>query len=421
MCFSLFRSKPKKGTTPKFTSSRTSTPPTSVNHHPTTAAAAAGNSSNSNNYYSSKSSSISSRTSLSSLKDSLPENPHIYDLSEIRAATNSFLLRPLSSSSSSTSWKCVVDKKDVVITQRKLRRPIDTPELRRKLSLICKFHHAGLVKLRGATVTGNCIYLVYDYVHGANLSDCLRNPRNPNFTVLSNWLSRVQIAAGVADGLDYMHNCVGIKGGCIHNHIKSTSVVVADEPSLVAKICHFGTAQLCGEVPESIENDDEDNDLDDIHPVLKRVGSMAGNFAGTRGYMSPEFQTTGVPTLKSDVYAFGVVVLELLSGDEPLKVEIDQQRGFFRTVSLIETARDAVDGGGGRLRQWVDRRLKDSYPVEAAERLTRVALECVQEDPRKRPDMGRVAGWISKLYLESKTWAESMGLPEGITASFAPR
>jgi len=196
---------------------------------------------------------------------------------------------------------------------------------------------------------------------------------------------------------------------------------VADEPAFMAKICHFGTAQLCGEVPESIENDDKDDDLDEIRPVLKRVGSSAGKFAGTRGYMSPEFQTTGVPTLKSDVFAFGVVLLELLSGKEPLKVEMDQQSGVLRKISLIETARNAVVGGGGRLRQWVDIRLKDSYPVEVAERLTRVALECVQEDPRKRPDMCRVAGWISKLYLESKTWADSIGIPEGITASFAPR
>ncbi|KAK9758163.1 hypothetical protein RND81_01G211700 [Saponaria officinalis] len=417
MCFSLFRSsKPKPK--PLTTSARHSNPSTTATTTTTSDNFNPNSNSSSKSKSKSKSSSISSRNSLSSLRDSLPENPHIYDLSEIRASTNNFLRKPLSSSSSSTSWSCFSGKKSTVVTQRKLRRPIDADDLRRTLSMLCKSHHANLVKLDGACVSGNYVYLVYEFVNGASLTDCLRNPRNPNFTVLSNWLSRIQIVAGVADGLDYMHNCVGVKLGFVHNHVKSSSIIVCEEPSLVAKLCHFGTAQLCGEVPEMImaENDDSGN-----YPVLKRVGSGLGKFEGTRGYMAPEFQLTGVPTLKSDVFAFGVVVLELLSGEEPIKVDIDKRSGAFKKVSLIEVARETVGGGSGRLRQWVDRRLRDSYPVEVAEGLARVALECVQEDPLKRPDMGRVAGWVSKLFLESKTWAQSIGFSDDITVSLAPR
>ncbi|KAL2893530.1 LysM domain receptor-like kinase 3 [Bienertia sinuspersici] len=416
MCFSLFRAKSKNSGIQSKKSSRNSNAPAAVSSSSRSQTNSRSN--EFNTFNNSKSSSISSRTSLSSLKDSLPENLHIYDLSEIRSATKNFLLKPTSSSSSSTSWKCLIDKKQSMITQRKLRRPIDNSELRKKLSLLCKSHHASLVKLHGASVSGNYIYLVYEFISGANLSDCLRNPRNPSFTVLSNWISRVQIVAGIADGLDYVHNCAGFKNGFIHNHIKSSSIIICDEPALVAKICHFGTAQLCGEVPEAISEEDDEG-LD--YPVLKRVGSAVGKFVGTRGYMSPEFQSTGIPTLKSDVFAFGVVILELLSGEEPMKVKADSGEGVFRKVSLIETAREAVESGTGKLRQWVDKRLKDSYPVEVAERLTRVAIECVEEDPGKRPDMGRVAGWISKLFLESKTWAQSIGLPDEITVSLAPR
>ncbi|KAL2893523.1 LysM domain receptor-like kinase 3 [Bienertia sinuspersici] len=416
MCFSLFRAKSKNSGIQSKKSSRNSNAPAAVSSSSRSQTNSRSN--EFNTFNNSKSSSISSRTSLSSLKDSLPENLHIYDLSEIRSATKNFLLKPTSSSSSSTSWKCLIDKKQSMITQRKLRRPIDNSELRKKLSLLCKSHHASLVKLHGASVSGNYIYLVYEFISGANLSDCLRNPRNPSYTVLSNWISRVQIVAGIADGLDYVHNCAGFKNGFIHNHIKSSSIIICDEPALVAKICHFGTAQLCGEVPEAISEEDDEG-LD--YPVLKRVGSAVGKFVGTRGYMSPEFQSTGIPTLKSDVFAFGVVILELLSGEEPMKVKADSGEGVFRKVSLIETAREAVESGTGKLRQWVDKRLKDSYPVEVAERLTRVAIECVEEDPGKRPDMGRVAGWISKLFLESKTWAQSIGLPDEITVSLAPR
>lgn len=138
--------------------------------------------------------------------------------------------------------------------------------------------------------------------------------------------------------------------------------------------------------------------------------------------MAPEFQANGIPTAKTDVFAFGVVILELLSGKEPLKYEIDEESGGYRRISLIQMAREAaVEGGGGRLRWWVDNRLKDSYPVEVAAKVLRVGLECVEEDPERRPDMRWVAGRVSKLYLESKTWAETMGVPTDFTVTLAPR
>ncbi|XP_059666057.1 lysM domain receptor-like kinase 3 isoform X2 [Cornus florida] len=360
-------------------------------------------------------SSISSPTSLSTLRDSLAEHAHIYEFSEICSATGNFLAKRFASSSSSAAWRCAIRGREVIVYQRKLRRPMAPEELRERLSLICKSHHSSLIKLHGASISGNYIYLVYDYVHGANLSDCLRNPKNPNFTVLSNWMSRMQIASDLSHGLDYIHHCTGLNR-FVHNHIKSSSIIVTDE-SLNAKICHFGTSELCGEIDQEANIAEKSNSAS----KLKRTNSKSMKLEGTRGYMSPEFQFTGSATQKSDVYAFGVVILELLSGDEPLKYEFDDNGGYKR-LSVIETAREAVDGGGGgKLRWWVDKRLKDSYPVEVAEKLARVGLECVEDDPVKRPDMGWIAGRISKLYLESKAWAESMGVLTDFSVSLAPR
>uniref|UniRef100_A0A1J3F2V1 LysM domain receptor-like kinase 3 n=1 Tax=Noccaea caerulescens TaxID=107243 RepID=A0A1J3F2V1_NOCCA len=368
------------------------------------------------------SSSAASRTSLASLRESLPENPHIYDVSEIRAATNNFLAHRLSSSSSKASWRCNLRGKEVVVFQRKFRRRIAKDELRDRLSDICRSHHGSIINLLGASVSGggggDHIYLVYEYVNGASLADCLRNPKNPNFTVLSNWTSRIQIATDLAHGLDYIHNKTGLKiENLVHNHIKSSAVIVT-EPDFNGKICHFGTAQLCGETHEmSPERDGSRNS--------QRCESRALRFEGVRGYMSPEFQASGIATQKSDVYAFGVMMLELLSGEEPLKYRYDKTTGDFERTSVIETAGAAIDGGEsdveGRLRRWMDRRLEDSFPVAVAEKLTRLALECVQDDPVKRPEMGRVAGKISQLYLESKKWSANMKRPIDITVSYAPR
>ncbi|CDY65529.1 BnaCnng47490D [Brassica napus] len=319
------------------------------------------------------SSSIASRTSLASLRQSLPENPHIYDVSEIRTATNNFLAHRLSSSSSKASWRCTLRGKEVVVFQRKFRRRIAKDELKDRLSDICRSHHGSIINLLGASVSDH-IYLVYEYVNGASLADCLRNPKNPNFTVLSNWTSRIQIATDLAHGLDYIHNKTGLKiENLVHNHIKSSAVIVT-EPDFNAKICHFGTAQLCGETDGSRDSRAE-----------------------------------------SDVFAFGVMMLELLSGEEPLKYRYEKSTGDFERTSVIETAK------AGRLRRWMDRRLGDSFPVTVVEKLMRLALECVEDEAVNRPEMGRVAGKISQLYLESEKWSANMKRPMDITVSYAPR
>jgi|UniRef100_A0A2N9HAN7 hypothetical protein len=379
-----------------------------------------GSGSSYNPYYSSKSS-VSSKASLSSFKDSLPENPLIYKFSEISAATNKFLAKRFSSSSSSASWRCSLRDKEVIIFQRKLRRPLELTELRDRLLTICRSHHSSLIMLLGASMSGNYIYLVYEFVEGASLKDCLRNPKNPNFTVLSNWLKRMQIATDLAHGLDYVHHCTGIQSsGFVHNHIKCSSVIVTEE-TLNAKICHFGTAELCGEIADN----NKKNSSTSTEPSSSSSAAKPKEvkLEGTRGYMAPEFQLTGIATQKSDVYAFGVVVLELLSGEEALKFIFDEGNGGgYKRVSVIDTAREASgESGGGGVRKWVDRRLRDSYPVEVAEKMVRLGLECVAEDPGKRPDMGRVAVLVSRLYLESQKWADQIGLPTDFSVSMAPR
>ncbi|KAI3983289.1 hypothetical protein MKX01_013356 [Papaver californicum] len=380
----------------------------------------------SDNHTNTSSESRTSRSSLKSLKDSLPETTHIYDFSEIRKATNNFLAKRFSSSSSSSVWKCLIRGKDVIIFQRKFQRSIDSTKLRERLTAICKSHHISLIKLLGASVSGDYIYLVYEYVNGGNLRDCLRNSRNPEFTVLSTWMSRMQIAVDVAQGIEYIHHFSGLDLALVHNHIKSSSVIVT-EPSYNAKICHFGTSELCGEISENREviqssGGEIQEEIQSLPSSSKLKRSKSVKFTGTKGYMSPEYQQNGIATQKSDVYAFGVVILELLAGEEPVKFKLDQENGQYRSVSVVETAKDAIESEDfERIRRWVDRRLKDSFPVEIAEKLTRVALECVHVEADKRPDMRRVSGKISKLYLESMKWKDKMGTPMDFTVSLVAR
>ncbi|KAI4339250.1 hypothetical protein MLD38_024213 [Melastoma candidum] len=373
-------------------------------------------------------------TSLASLKPHLPENPHIYPFHEISSATGNFLQECLSHS----SWQSTLRGKRVAIFRRKLRRPIRSSLLAEKLSLICRSHHSSIVKLSGVTVQGQYIYLVYDFIQGLNLEDCLRNKMNPHYTILSSWMSRMRIASDVAHGLEYMHYCAGIGGsGFVHNHVKSSSIIITEgrknmkspsrfdgsntptRSSYVAKIRHFATAELCGEAVEEEESCLSPKSSGSLDTKLKRSNSREKKFEGTRGYMSPEFRTTGFGTRKSDVYAFGVVMLELLCGEEPLKYIFNGKTGEILRISIIEKAREAILGGG--VRTWMDKRLSDSYPVEVAEKMVKLGLECVEDNPNRRPEMGRIAGRISKFYLESQSWDEKFASPQGFSSSMAPR
>ncbi|GMH10929.1 hypothetical protein Nepgr_012770 [Nepenthes gracilis] len=384
----------------------------------TSTATSADHTAASTSIFKSEASFISSRASLSSLRDSLPENPTIYDVSEIQAATNNFLAKRYSSSA--PSWRSTLHGKDVIIIQRKFHKPTSPSTVREKLSFVCKSHHITVVKLLGASISGDFIYLVYEFISGSNLANCLRNPINPRFTVLSTWMSRMQIATDLANGLDYIHNNTGLEVRLVHNHIKASSIIVVD-PSLNAKICHFGTSDLCGEPVEEREVSlpIKVAEISEISPKLMRSSSL--KIQGTRGYMSPEFLLSGIGTEKSDVFAFGVVILELLSGEEPVRYRFDKATRDYIKISVIDSARAATEGGEGTLRRWIDARLNDSFPVDVAEKITRSALDCVQVEADKRPSMRRVAGKISRLYLESQIWADRMKLPTDFTASFAPR
>ncbi|GLT63516.1 hypothetical protein SLA2020_360760 [Shorea laevis] len=90
----------------------------------------------------------------------------------------------------------------------------------------------------------------------------------------------MQIAADLAHSLDYIHHCFGLEMSFTHNQIKSTSIIIAED-SFNAKICHFGTTKLCGEVTETSKTDSNAKSL-------VRTGSKVMRIEGTRGYMAPE-------------------------------------------------------------------------------------------------------------------------------------
>lgn len=196
-------------------------------------------------------------------------------------------------------------------------------------------------------------------------------------------------------------------------------------------ICHFGAAFLAGDVPAEASTSLN---------TLQRLDSRLKKIDGTRGYLAPEVIAGGDVSRRSDVFALGVLLLELISGEVPVKLKFDRVSKEYRSTSLIETAREVfgeagseekgtqstaelelVEGRRLRIRQWVDSRLKDSFPVEVVEKLMGIALRCLDVEAERRPNMTWVEGKISMLFLNSKVWAETVRPPVDFSVSLAPR
>lgn len=359
--------------------------------------------------------STSTAQSLAGLKELLPDNPNVYSFQEIKRATKNFRSGKLGNSS---VWKCTVRGKSVVVAERSRTDLID---FRAKLREICNLHHRSIINLLGGCGEAKYLYLVYEYVEGASLRECLRGGKVPGYTVLSSWLSRMQIALDVAQGLEYLHHYTGLS--YVHKYMKSSSVIVV-EPGFRAKIAHFGTYELSGEssVRASSSTEITEEGSGDTSGDYRRSSSK--RIVGTQGYMAPEHAANGVISQKTDVFAFGVVLLELLSGQDPVKSHYDAAKNEYTRVSLFEALSSIVSGPDclGGLRSWIDPRLKDSYPVDCAEKVSQLAVMCLDGDPSNRPDMRHVAGELSKAFLISKNWSEKMDANKAIlTSTFEAR
>ncbi|XP_057819352.1 lysM domain receptor-like kinase 3 isoform X1 [Cryptomeria japonica] len=283
--------------------------------------------------------STSSAKSLESFKESvLRDKPILYGFKEITGATSQFTSGRIGKSS---VYKSNLRGKEVAITVRGLKSFRD---FRAGIRQICSVHHANIVKLLGGCCEGENVYLVYDYVHGASLEDCLRNRKMPEFTVLKTWMSRMRIATDVAQALEYMHHDTSMN--YVHNYMKATSIIIA-EPDYRAKICHVGASYLAGEYvlddahegydlskgkgvsSEITEEEENAGKSDRSIKLLKRSKSM--RITGTQGYMAPEYVSTGIVSQKNDVFAFGVILLELLSGHEPVRV--------YRQIKVLDRSK----------------------------------------------------------------------------------
>ncbi|CAI9292137.1 unnamed protein product [Lactuca saligna] len=228
-------------------------------------------------------------------------------------------------------------------------------EFKVEVEAIGRVRHKNLVRLLGYCVEGAYRMLVYEYVDNGNLDQWLHGDVG-DVSPLT-WSVRMNIVQGTAKGLAYLHE--GLEPKVVHRDIKSSNILLDRQWN--PKVSDFGLAKLLGS---------------DTSYVTTRV-------MGTFGYVAPEYACTGMLTEKSDVYSFGILIMELITGRNP--VDYGRPQG---EVNLVEWLKTMV--GNRKSDEVVDPKLTDMPSSKALKRILLVALRCVDPDAQKRPKMGHV-------------------------------
>ncbi|XP_061337424.1 cysteine-rich receptor-like protein kinase 2 [Gastrolobium bilobum] len=232
-----------------------------------------------------------------------------------------------------------------------------------EVKLISNVHHRNLVRLLGCCIKGQERILVYEYMANSSLDRFLFGNQKGSL----NWKQRFDIILGTARGLAYLHEEFHVS--IIHRDIKTGNILLDDD--LQPKIADFGLARL---LPG-----------DRSH--------LSTRFAGTLGYTAPEYAIHGQLSEKADTYSYGIVVLEIISGQKSTEVKVDDDGHEYllqRTWKLYER---------GMHLDLVDKALDpNDYDAEDVKKVIEIALLCTQASAATRPTMSEVV-----VLLKSKS------------------
>ncbi|XP_058003610.1 probable serine/threonine-protein kinase PBL28 [Hevea brasiliensis] len=234
-----------------------------------------------------------------------------------------------------------------VVAIKHIHQSSTSDSFQREVEGLSRVRHPNLVCLFGCCIEGGDRYLVYEYCSAGNLAQHLLRKD----TVLT-WETRIKILRGCALGLRYLHHYID---GCIvHRDIKLTNILLTE--SLDPKLSDFGLAKMLGMEESKVFTD----------------------VRGTIGYMDPEYMSNAKLTCASDIYSFGIVILQLLSGQKVIELDLDARD------QLTRKARD-VSLGKRPVTDFEDPRLDGKVNRADFEALLQIAVLCVAKSSKGRP------------------------------------
>ncbi|KAK7302272.1 hypothetical protein RJT34_13157 [Clitoria ternatea] len=289
--------------------------------------------------------------------------PKEFGYKELKLATKGFhVSRIIGKGSFGTVYKALFESSGTIAAVKRSRQyshDEGKAEFLAELSIIAGLRHKNLVQLQGWCAEKGELLLVYEFMPNGSLDKMLYQESECDGSggnVVLSWSHRLNIAVGLASVLSYLHQ--ECEQRVIHRDIKTGNILL--DGNLNPRLGDFGLAKLM------------DHDKSPVSTLT----------AGTMGYLAPEYLQCGMATEKTDVFSYGVVVLEVACGRRPI------EREGQKMVNLV----DWVWGlhSEGRIIEAADGRLKGEFQEEEMRKLLLLGLGCANPDSAQRPSMRRV-------------------------------
>ncbi|CAL9754582.1 unnamed protein product [Musa acuminata subsp. burmannicoides] len=252
-------------------------------------------------------------------------------------------------------------------------------DVSKEVEVLKKINHFNLIKLSGIGFNQGQWFLVSEYADNGPLSHWIFDTSGSK--VLS-WVQRMQIAVDVANGVSYLHSYT--EPAYVHKDIRSSNILL--DQTMRAKVANFGMARA---------SEGRDGEF-----VLTR------HIVGTKGYLAPEYLEHGLVSPKLDVYAFGVVMMETITGRDGSETLRGDKFSWNALVTIVS------EGGGGgdameKLGSFMDPLLAGKYPSDLGLEMVRLIERCLRRDAGSRPSMEEVAQSLSRIHSMSLIWEQS--------------
>ncbi|KAL9288418.1 putative L-type lectin-domain containing receptor kinase VII.2 RLK-Pelle-L-LEC family [Arabidopsis thaliana] len=310
--------------------------------------------------------------------------PHRVQYKDVLEATKGFSdENMIGYGGNSKVYRGVLEGKEVAV-KRIMMSPREsvgaTSEFLAEVSSLGRLRHKNIVGLKGwSKKGGESLILIYEYMENGSV-----DKRIFDCNEMLNWEERMRVIRDLASGMLYLHE--GWETKVLHRDIKSSNVLL--DKDMNARVGDFGLAKLQNTSKEMVST---------THVV------------GTAGYMAPELVKTGRASAQTDVYSFGVFVLEVVCGRRPIE---EGREGIVEWIWGLMEKDKVVDG--------LDERIKANgvFVVEEVEMALRIGLLCVHPDPRVRPKMRQVVQILEQGRLVEDGGEREISLLERVKSSY---
>ncbi|KAJ3709231.1 hypothetical protein LUZ61_012936 [Rhynchospora tenuis] len=308
------------------------------------------------------------------------ESAQRFELAEIKDATVDFQKKIGKGGFGSVYYGKLYDGREIAVKVHDTESKQGVREFLNEVTLLSRIHHRNLVSFLGYSHQEDTNILVYEFMHEGTLAEHIRGHPEKKIT---SWVKRMEIAEDSAKGIEYLHK--GCSPTIIHRDLKSSNILL--DKDMNAKVSDFGLSKL----------------MDDV--------SHVSSIKGTIGYLDPEYYAAEQFTEKSDVYSFGVILLELISGHDPISNENLEANSNY----IVEWAKDHIENGN--IYAIIDPAMEKTYNIQSVWKIAEIALMCVKLRRTERPSISEVLKEIQEAILIEQTGTNSQVESIDITLS----